>query len=133
MVLGRRETIDELQMTDAEIEAMRNLGVPKGSRSFLRGDASVINARTRAARNMVKLMRLQAEMSRAEVDMITADRELVSAQGESASAEQWRVRAVEAERVRDEAIAGEQTARHLLEIKTAQPALARHAAGTKLS
>jgi hypothetical protein len=129
MRLGKNDPLD-FQLTEAEISDLRAIGIPKVIRPMLQGDVALVNSRTRAYRNALRLLRMQAEVNKAEIDAIESGQRIEELSGELTDITEMRKQLAAARKERDEAIAAEQQARKLREIETARPALAVHAKGT---
>lgn len=118
------------QCTDEDLEILNRINVPKLLRPMMKDGAEGFTKVTRAKEKMGRALRIEEEVKRAEAACIEADRRLDELNGEVTSVEQLRKQLSEERRLRLEAETETQTARRLLEVAKARPAIAIHAEGT---
>lgn len=124
-----REPLD-IQMTDDEVNQLRNLRLPKALRETFAGNASDITGRTRQFDVATRILRKETEWKKAVLDAVAVDQALERMDGELTDLAEVRNQLAAAKRDRDAAIEAEQVLRRQLEVETAKPALAIHARGT---
>jgi hypothetical protein len=67
-----RETIDELRLTDAELDALRGVSLPEGVQRALKKNPNDLFTTTAGYRKLAGMLRAQADVDRAYVESMEA-------------------------------------------------------------